>query len=346
GEALPTEVATLAAGFECVRVAALPNQAAKMVCLPDGRVLVTELLTGSIRVIDAAGNLLPVPFATVAVLGGGHLGLLGVAASPAFATDGYVFAYACTPGGAGKPDRGRVLRWRAVGDIGTDLTVLLDDLPLGAINNGGALCFDATGMLLVTVGDTEDPMLAQSDVSFAGKVLRLRPDDGGVPADNPDPASLVFAKGLRNTFAITLHPTVASLFLADNGPTNDDELDLLQAGRNYEWGGGGASFGAATGAVLRTWHDVVVPTGLAFQDPASGWPGEFAESLYLTFYDGQLVERFEMSGALRTDIDREAEFLRFATNGTANLPVDLQRGPGGSLWVLTFTGLFRVDAID
>ena len=133
---------------------------------------------------------------------------------------------------------------------------------------------------------------------------------------------------------------------ADNGPANDDELCLLQPGRNYEWAAAtGASFGAETGATLRTWFDVVVPTGLAFQDPASGWPGRFGDSLYLALYDEQVIERFEMSGAQRTDIDAEHEFLRFRTAGTDNLPVDVQRGPSGSLWVLTFRGLYRVDVI-
>lgn len=346
GEALPAAVAELAAGFQCTQLAALPNQAAKLALAPDGRAFFTELTTGAIRVIDASGDLLGPPFATVPVLGGGHLGLLGVAVSPDFATDGFVFAYACTPAGGGKPDRGRLLRWRAVADTGTDETVLLDDLPVDALDNGGALCFDADGMLLLSVGDCGDPLLAQSDSHPEGKILRIRPSDGGVPADNPDPASHVYAKGLRNTFAVALHPTVGNLFLADNGPTTDDELNLLQAGRNYEWGGGGASFGAVTGAILRVWHDVVAPTGLAFQDPvSSGWPDPYGDSLYLTYYEEQLVERFEMSGVASTDIDREVEFLRFSPSGTDNVPVDVQRAPDGALWVLTFTGVFRVDVI-
>ena len=348
GAVLPAEIAALEDGFAAERVVSLPSTAAKMAVAPDGRVLFTELLTGQIRVVAADGTLRAAPFATVPVLGGGHLGLLGIALSPDFATDGWVFAYACTPAGGGKADRGRLLRWRAVGDKGQDETVLLDDLPVSAINNGGALCFDRKGQLLLSIGDVEDPLLAQDDTRPAGKILRIRPEDGGIPPDNPDPASYVFASGLRNAFALALHPVVDSMYVADNGPASDDELNLLQAGRNFEWGAPvGQSFGAQAGAVLRHWSDVVVPTGLAIQDPAapSAWPAPFDEALFLSLYDEQVVERFELSGVLRTDIDREVEWLRFADSGTANTPVDVQRGPQGRIWVLTFGGLFRIDRI-
>ncbi|MCR9244897.1 MAG: PQQ-dependent sugar dehydrogenase [bacterium] len=346
GRALPADVLSLAVGYECREVASLPNGVAKMAVAPDGRTFVTELTTGAIRIVDASGNLLGAPFVTVPVLGGGHLGLLGVALSPDFAIDGLVFAYACTPAGAGKPDRGQLLRWRAVGNTATAAAVLLDDLPVSAINNGGALCFDAAGMLLLTIGDTEDPALAQDDGQFAGKVLRVRPSDGGIPGDNPDPSSHVFAKGLRNTFALTLHPTLGGLFAADNGPAADDYLVLLQGGRNFEWGGVAGSYGAATGAVLRHWPDVVAPTGLVFQDPViSGWSGDAAESLYLSLYAEHAVRRFVMSGAQRTDVDIEADFVEFAVNGTRNLPVDVQRGVTGELLVLTFGALYRIDPI-
>lgn len=348
GTGLPASVLSLADGFTCVRHTAMVQKAAKMAIAPDGRIFVTELETGWIRVVRPDGTLLALPFATMPVLTGGHLGLLGIALSPDFETDGGVFAYATMPAGGGSLDGGRLLRWRAVGDVGQDEEVLLDDLPISAINNGGALCFDQDGMLLVSVGDVESPALAQSDTSFAGKILRVRPADGGIPADNPDPASLIFAKGLRNTFALARHPSLPALFLADNGPASDDELNLLQPGLNYEWGASGASFGAATGAILRLWPDVVVPTALAFQAPAtslqSPWPPPFDTSLYLTLYDDQVVERFEMSGALATDIDREVEFLRF-TDALGNTPVDIARGPAGQLWVLTFDALYRIDRI-
>jgi glucose/arabinose dehydrogenase len=319
-----------------------------MALAPDGRVFVTELGSGVLRLVDPTGALVATPFATVPVVTGSHRGLLGVALSPDFATDGRVFALACTPAGSGKPERSVLYRWNDVGGSAQNQIVLLDDLPISTINNGGALCFDAAGMLLVSIGDTENPALAQADGSFAGKILRLDPADGSAAAGNPTPGSRVFAKGLRNTFALTRDPVNDALLLADNGPASDDELDLLQPGRNFEWGAApGAAFGALTGTQLRHWPDVVVPTGLAFRDTtdALDWPAAHERSLYLTFYDDEIVMRFELSGSQRTDIDRELEFLRFVPNGTANKPLDIQRGPDGRLWILTFTAIYRLDRI-
>lgn len=348
GSALPAEIASLEAGFAVERFATLALPPAKMALAPDGRVFVTELGSGVLRLVDATGALQPTPFVTVPVLTGSHRGLLGVALSPDFANDGRVFAIACTPAGSGKPDRSVLYRWNDTGGLAQNQVVLLDDLPVSTLNNGGALCFDATGALLVSIGDTEDPARAQSDASFAGKILRLDPDDGSAAADNPTPGDRVFAKGLRNTFALTVDPVTTLPLLADNGPASDDELDLLQPGRNFEWGAPpGSDFGALTGTQLRHWPDVVVPTSLAFRDAgdALDWPAAHERSLYLTLYDDEVVQRFELSGSQRTDIDREVEFLRFVPDATANKPLDIQRGPDGRLWILTFTHVYRVDRI-
>ncbi len=348
GLALPVEVASLEGGFEVVRFAALPQQPGKFATAPDGRIFVNELLTGQIRIIARNGQMEPVPFATVTVETGGHRGLLGLALSPDFENDGFVYASAVLPAAGPTPAKLQVLRWREGGGVGLDRTVILDDLPVSAFNNGGALAFDSGGQLLVTVGDVEVPASAQDDAALSGKLLRVRATDGGVPTDNPDPASRAFAKGFRNTWAVAVHPTSGAIYAADNGPTDGDELNLVRAGFNYEWGADpDASFGAQTGPRLRFWSDVVVPTGLAFR-PAEGvvaWPAAAQSSLFGSFYDQEHVVRFELSGEQATDIDREVEFLQFAIQGNLNKPIDVQFGPDGSLFVLTNGAVFRVTRV-
>lgn len=347
GAALPTEVTALETGFAIERVVTLLEAPGKFAVAPDGRLFVTERQSGVIRIVHPDGTLEPVPFATVTVTNGNHKGLLGIALSPDFADDGRVFALATVPAGSGKPERSMLWRWVEQAGVGTQSTVLLDDLPVAALDNGGALCFGADGMLFVSIGDVEDPALAQDDGSPAGKVLRIDPADGSAPADNPTPGSRVFVKGLRNTWALAVEPGQGNLFGADNGPAADDELNLLLPGRNFEWGAApDADFGAGTGPLLRHWPDVVVPTGLAFGAPdAADWPATHRGGLFVALYDEEVVLRFELSGALRTDIDREVEFLRFLPNGVANKPVDLLRGPDGALWLSTFAAVYRIDRI-
>lgn len=347
GASLPAEVAWLESGFAIERFATLTEAPGKFALAPDGSVFVSERSSGVVRRIDAGGTLQATPFATVQVTTGSHRGLLGLAVSPTFASDHYVFALATVPAGSGLPERSVLYRWTEVAGIGQNQVVLRSDLPVATINNGGALCFDQGGMLVVSIGDTESSSAAQSDGSLAGKLLRLDPADGSAAADNPQSGSPVLCKGLRNVFALTLEPNSGGLFAADNGPADNDELLLVQPGRNFQWGASpGVDFGAATGLLLRLWPDVVVPTGLAFvPNDAADWPAAHRESLFLSLYDEEVIERFRMSGSLRTEIDDEQRFLSMAPDGVQHKPVDLQWGPDGALWLLTFTALYRIDRI-
>lgn len=348
GAALPTEVAWLEPGFAVERFATLTEAPGKFALLPDGRALVSERSSGVIRLIDADGTLQPTPFATVQVTTGSHRGLLGLARSPNFANDHFVFAFATVPAGSGQPERSVLYRWTEVGGVGQSPVVLRDGLPVATIDNGGALCFDQSGMLVVSLGDTESPAAAQDDASLAGKLLRLDPADGSAAAGNPVSGDPVWCKGLRNVWALAVEPNSGALFAADNGPADNDELLLVQPGRNFQWGASpGTDFGAATGLLLRLWPDVVVPTGLAFVPPAAvGWPSSHRDSLFLSLYDEEVVERFLLSGTLRTEIDDEQRFLAFVPNGVQQKPVDLQWGPDGRLWLLTFAAIYRIERIQ
>lgn len=311
GPALPAEIEFLAAGFAAERIAWLTEPPGKFAVAPDGRLFVTERSSGVIRVIASDGTLQSTPFATVPVTTGNHRGLLGIVLSPQFASDHHVYALATTPAGGGQPEHSTLYRFTDQAGLGIDTVILRDDLPVAQYNNGGALCFDAHGMLVLSLGDTQDPQLAQQDQQLAGKLLRLSPADGAAASGNPAPGSPVLAKGLRNVWALTLEPSAGSLFAADNGPDSDDTLLLVQPGRNFAWGAlPGQEFGPASGVRLRHWLDVVVPTGLAFAAPDSDWPEPWRRSLFLSLYDPESVLRLQMSGPLRTDIDHEQEFLR------------------------------------
>lgn len=340
--ALPDAVLALDDGFAAEPFAEGLAVPSKIAFAPDGRLFFTELMTGNVRVVRADGTLVPEPFATVPVSTGGERGLLGIAFSPAFETDGHVYVFACTPADADGPERSRVLRLTAAGDTGSDLTVVVDDLPVANAQNGGALLFGPDGKLYVTVGDTADPALAQTDGSRAGRILRYEPD-GSIPADNPIPGDPEWCRGLRNSFDLAFAPGVGSLFASENGPTAHDELDFIQKGRNYEWGAEPESVpGSQVGHRMVDWTPVIVPTGITFLARDAFGP-QYARSLFVASYDGADVRRVVLSGPELADVDEEVPFARWRDEGIAHKPLDLAEGPDGSLYVSTFTAIWRIS---
>ena len=86
------------------------------------------------------------------------------------------------------------------------------------------------------VGSVHD---AQDPASHAGKILRLN-DDGSVPSDNPfiDTPGYhpeIYALGVRNTTGMVVHPGTGALWEVEHGPLGGDELNIIEAGRNYGW---------------------------------------------------------------------------------------------------------------
>ncbi len=342
GPALPAEIGTLAAGFAVETIAAGLATPSKFALAPDGRVFFGELKTGNIRVIAADGTLDPTPWATVTVQGAGsHQGLMGLVLSPTFGADGHLFVLFCAPaGGTHATDHMRLERFTDVMGVGTNATVILDNLPTATINNGNDLVFDLGGDLFVSLGDANVSANAQDPLVFPGKVLRITPA-GLIPASNPDPLSAQWCLGLRNTYGLALHPITGGLFGVDNGPAQDDELNYLAAGKNFGWGAVAAIPGAQAGLRIQVWPTEIVPTALAWH-PGALWGAEFADDLFLASYDDEAVRRFEMSGSARTDIDVESTFLTFVPNMTSHKPLDLAVAADGALWVSTFTSIYRI----
>src|SRR3954462_11681456 len=61
--------------------------------------------------------------------------------------------------------------------------------------------------------------------------------DGSIPKDNPElngVRSHIFSFGHRTPQGIAFGPTGA-LFASEQGPKSDDELNRIEAGKNYGW---------------------------------------------------------------------------------------------------------------
>ncbi len=204
-----------------------------MAFLPDGTLLYTEKETGSVRVVTPDGELLDPPFITLAVMPSAERGLLGIAVHPDFDHESWIYLYYSDPADG----LNRLVRVKAdgVAAAGEPETLLDGISAVAGYHNGGDLVFGTDGRLFVSLGEAHDPDRAQDEDDIGGKVVRLTAD-GGVPADNPFGAgNPVWSVGHRNSFGLCVDPRTGKLWETENGPSVDDEVNLIEAGANYGW---------------------------------------------------------------------------------------------------------------
>ena len=314
------------------------NMPCKLDQAPDGRLFVS-LLGGQIITIETTAPYNQATWATLSVLGGSEQGLLGIAVSPNFATNNYVFVMACVNAGGSKQ---QVIRYEEVGGVGVNPTVIVDNLPTNGTHNAGAIKFLNDGTFVISVGDAGTPADAQTNGETAGRILRYNAD-GSRPGSNPFTGADQFewCRGLRNSYGLCVHPNNGTLIGTENGPNNDDELNYLVAAKNYEWGSSGGIPGAQIGVKIRNWPSVIVPTGVTYHS-GNGVPGPYANDLYICSYEDVCIYRFLMDGNPPVNISSEEVFGQLSTAGNDNKPLDIIEGNDGSLYVSTFTAIWRI----
>lgn len=338
---LPGDFASLDSNFQAEAVVTGLNMPVKIAQAPepDGRLFVS-LLGGEIITIEPDSPYTQTSWATVAVLNGSEQGLLGIAVHPDFATNGWVYVMACVTGASG--DVQQIIRYTDSGGVGTNPQVIVDNLPTANIHNAGGIAFGNDGKLFVSVGDAANSANSQTDGSLAGRILRFN-DDGSVPADNPfsAPDEYEWCRGMRNSFGITVHRGSGILVGTENGPNSDDELNYLAGGKNFEWENATGIPGGQIGVAIRNWPTVIVPTGLTYHTGAH-MPAGYADNLFICSYEDEEILRFVMDGSPPVNIDSEHVFAEFVTSGNSNKPLDIIEGNDGSLYVTTFTDVWRI----
>lgn len=209
--------------------------------LPDGRLLVSER-PGRLRVL-AAGQRPGEQIAGLpAVWAQQDGGLMDVALHPDHVKNGWVYLVYSDPGPAGASMtvvvRGRVREGRWV-----DQESLYAPPPelYWADNThfGSRFLFDHAGHLFYSIGDRGHEREAQDLSRPNGKIHRLG-DDGRVPPDNPFVARAgalgsIWSYGNRNVQGLAFHPVTGELWASEHGPRGGDELNVIEAGRNYGW---------------------------------------------------------------------------------------------------------------
>jgi len=295
------------------------------------------------------------PFADFAVANAGDAGLLGVALDPDFETNHYIY-FALTQNGSATDNAlsrtdTRVVRLTAAGNTAVpnseQVIVVIPGSPLPG-HEGGNVHFGPDGKLYLSIGDRRFNNFpneeAQQLDKLAGRMLRLNPD-GTIPADNPYPDNMTFAYGLRNSFDFTFDPLSGLLLATENGPSGEDELNLIESGMNYGWPDVSGvedtpdeqTFAAAT-PNYRSPLTILgrAPTGIDV-NLADAYGAEFNGDLFVAEYVHGTVKRIHLTADRRTvfSVDTFADGIPGGLN-------DLAFGPDGLIYISTSESIARL----
>ncbi|HEX8342278.1 MAG TPA: PQQ-dependent sugar dehydrogenase [Tepidisphaeraceae bacterium] len=319
-------------------------------------------------------------------------GLLGITLSPNFAADNYVYLYytAAARDGAA-PSANAIVRYKYDGDkLVFNRKIKTMPASPGPNHNGGKMAFGPDGKLYAAVGDLNRNETTSNFnnrlVSRTGAILRLEPW-GASPTDNPfyaarnvgtrnEPLNDIYAYGVRNSFGLTFDPAGGRLWSSENGRTDYDEINQLNAGSNSGWekimgpaarkdrtfDGSPAdlvSLGDRAGYVdpQMSWKACVAPTDLQFM-PNGRLGNEYRGDLFVATTRGGAIlhfdltrdrDRLALTGVLAdgvadsTDANRLAESEGVLFGRDFGTITELLPGPGG-LYVLSFANgaIYRV----
>lgn len=204
-----------------------------------------------------------------AATGIGQDGMMGMALHPNFGLgtgqDSIYIAYTRSAGNV------RISRFKYNGGASPSLTnetVLIQGIPANGDHSSGRMIIGGDNKIYYTCGDlganqfanrcsqirsqtvpSAAEISAANYTNYSGKILRINMD-GSIPSDNPlwsgvrshvytighrNPQGLVWQKYTSNG---TVYPTTVSggvLFSSEHGPRTDDEINIIQPGRNYGW---------------------------------------------------------------------------------------------------------------
>lgn len=268
------------------------------------------------------------------VAGVGEQGVLGIAVDPDWASgQERVFVYYTEA----HPERNRIVRLSR--ESGTLQRTVLATIPATTYHDGGVLHFGPDGKLYAVTGDAGVASRAQRVRNMGGKVLRME-EDGTRPADNPFPNGRAFSIGHRNSFGFTFDSQTGLMWQTENGPTCDDEINMVLAGRNYGWGGAsGCPDTTESGPnpvepALRI-NPLVAPTGAAFCQSCGLGADVDGDLLYGTYLTRKLY-------ALDLNAARDAVAGKRILLSNPRAVLAVEAAPDGRVYFSDLRGIYRL----
>jgi glucose/arabinose dehydrogenase len=330
--------------------------------LPDGKILLTERLPGSIRIFDPKGRLSD-PVAGVRELASAaadDIGVLDVVLDPHFATNHQIFFsfYDFVEKTNSNTYVARATLDEAKCALSNAKVIFraqpaMPSKRLGG-KSGGRIAIAPDGSLFVTIGDRSDSPpwdVAQRLDTDLGKIIHITADGAPAP-DNPflgKPGVLpeIWAYGTRSQEGLAFDPKSGRLWETEHGPRGGDELNIIEKGKNYGWPvivhgidypgnaiGEGITHKEGMEEPVYYWDPVIAPSGFAFYtgDLFPQWRG----SVFVGGLAGMVLARLNI---VNDKVVAEEPLL---TDLRSRIR-DVRVGPDGAVYVLTDGGTSTVS---
>lgn len=301
---------------------------------PDNFIWMTQKGGAISRINPGNGAVTPV-YTIPDVQSNGEGGLLGMALHPNFSANPYVYvSYNYNGSGTYKE---KLVRFTYNGTTLTSPLILIDNIAASGIHNGSRLLI-VNDKLFITTGDASNQSLPQNTSSVNGKLLRINLD-GSIPADNPLPNNPIWSWGHRNPQGLVL--VGSKMFSSEHGPSNDDEINIIEKGRNYGWPnvegfcntGSEQNFCSANNVKepITVWTPTIAVSGMEYYN-ADAIP-QWKNSLLVATLKNSRLYQLKLNTAT-TEITETQEFF---TNTYGRLR-DVCISPDGKVYICTSNG--------
>jgi glucose/arabinose dehydrogenase len=320
--------------------------------LPNGDLLIAQRTGTMSRIAKGTTKVVPVTGGPQALFQGKSgpailHGYMHIALHPRFSSNGWLYlSYSKAPQG----NKGLVSAVARAKYADGKLTEVKDIWVGDAFVGPVAIAMTPDAKLFIAASGLSGE-IAQDPGQMAGKVLRLN-DDGSVPKDNPFVGKKgyrpeIYTLGHRSTSDLVVHPVTGGLYLSEMGPNGGDEINHIQAGKNYGW---------PVVSLGRTYtgpwqHKANTPTHSGFEDSILYWMPSISVT-GLTFYQGNALPKWKgdlfVAGARYGEIpgtgrvDRILINEKFQELRRESLLTDLRQrirdvkaGPDGFIYVAT-----------
>jgi len=290
----------------------------RAIAVSENRIFVTEK-DGMIRVIQN-NTLLESPLATLRTADVFDGGLLGITLHPNFSTNHLMYVFLTYK--ENNTLWNKILQITESENKLVNAETVLDKIPGSSFTNGGFIKFGPDDKLYIGTGTVSEASHLPQDLnSLSGKILRIN-DDGTIPEDNPFDNSPVYSLGFRNPQGMTWDDS-RNLFVAEFGPEKNDEINLIQAGKNYGWPEQQCSGNEKFEDAILCYDPSIEPGGILYYSGDS-----------LDFESSFIMASMRSANLYQLDFDEGLSSQKSILSGIGRVR-DVVEGQDGSLYVIT-----------